>query len=177
MFLFTFNFEARSHMNLLLISSIPNMDSICQTVVCIYLPWSPMITLPEHMRSPPVFSGVRVTRSLGLYVCLVDRCLSFYTFSLDHCVVCLSLIYAFWLPLWCLQPLLKLCLLLLYLPSTDRLQQVEDYVRSCSWILNKVKNIYSFANWYLIEKKTAFSVSTDILITFVLWFMAYIVRE
>jgi len=95
MFLFTFNSEARSHTNLLLISSIPNMDSICQTVVCIYLPWSPMITLPEHMRSPPVFSGVRVIRSLRLYVCFVDRCLSFYTFSLDHCVVCLSSIYAF----------------------------------------------------------------------------------
>ena len=38
-------------------------------------------TLPEHMSSPPVFSGVRVTRSLVLYVCFVDRCLSFCTFS------------------------------------------------------------------------------------------------
>jgi hypothetical protein len=32
--------------------------------------------LPEHMSSPPIFSGVRVTRSLVLYVCFVDRCLS-----------------------------------------------------------------------------------------------------
>jgi hypothetical protein len=32
--------------------------------------------------SPPVFSGVHVTRSLVLYVCFVDRCLSFCTFSL-----------------------------------------------------------------------------------------------
>ena len=93
MFLFTFNFEARSHMNLLLISSIPNMDSICQTVVCIYLPWSPMITLPEHMRSPPVFSGVRVTRSLGLYVCFVDRCLSFCAFFLLVIVLSVLLLY------------------------------------------------------------------------------------
>ena len=38
-------------------------------------------TLPEHMSSPPVFSGVCVTRSLVLYVCFVDRCLSFCTFS------------------------------------------------------------------------------------------------
>jgi hypothetical protein len=38
-------------------------------------------TLPEHMSSPPVFSGARVTRSLVLYVCFVDRCLSFCTFS------------------------------------------------------------------------------------------------
>jgi hypothetical protein len=33
--------------------------------------------LPEHMSSPPVFSGVRVTRSLVLCVCVCDRCLSF----------------------------------------------------------------------------------------------------
>jgi hypothetical protein len=38
-------------------------------------------TLPEHMSSPPVFSGVRVTRYLVLYVCFVDRCLSFCAFS------------------------------------------------------------------------------------------------
>jgi hypothetical protein len=36
--------------------------------------------LPEHLSSPPVFSGVRVTRSLVLYVCFVDSCLSFSTF-------------------------------------------------------------------------------------------------
>jgi hypothetical protein len=52
----------------------------------------------------PVFSGVRVTRSLVLYVCFVDRCLSFCTFSFGHCVVCSS-IYGFWLPLWYLQTL------------------------------------------------------------------------
>ena len=42
----------------------------------------------------PVFSGVRVTRSLVLYVCFVDRCLSFYYFSFGQCVVCPS-IYEF----------------------------------------------------------------------------------
>ena len=56
-------------------------------------------TLPEHLSSPPVFSGARVTRSLVLYVCFVDRCLSFCTFSVGHCVVCSSSIYGFWLPL------------------------------------------------------------------------------
>jgi hypothetical protein len=55
-------------------------------------------TLPEHLSSPPVFSGVRVTRSIVLYVCFVDRCLSFCTFSFGHCVVCSSSIYGFWLP-------------------------------------------------------------------------------
>ena len=50
---------------------------------------------PRHLSSPPVFSGVRVTQSLVLCVCFVDRCLSFYTFSFGHCVVCSSSIYGF----------------------------------------------------------------------------------
>jgi hypothetical protein len=41
-----------------------------------------LLTLPEHLGSPLVFSGVRVTRYLVLYVCFVDRCLSFNIFSL-----------------------------------------------------------------------------------------------
>ena len=49
-----------------------------------------LLTLPEHLSSPMIFSGIRVTRSLVLYVCFVDRCLSFCTFSLGHCVVCSS---------------------------------------------------------------------------------------
>jgi len=53
------------------------------------------LTLQEHLRSSPVFSGVRVTRSLVLYVCLVDRCLSFCTFYFGHCVVCSTSIYGF----------------------------------------------------------------------------------
>jgi hypothetical protein len=38
-----------------------------------------------------IFSGVRITRSLVICVCFVDRCLSFCTFSFGHCVVCSSL--------------------------------------------------------------------------------------
>jgi hypothetical protein len=52
-----------------------------------------LLTLPKHSSSPPVFSEVRVTRSLYLYVCFVDRCLSFCPFSFDHGVVCSSSIY------------------------------------------------------------------------------------
>jgi hypothetical protein len=48
------------------------------------------------------FSGVRVAWSLVWYLCFVDRCLSFSTFS----VVFSSSIYGFWLPLWYLQSLL-----------------------------------------------------------------------
>jgi hypothetical protein len=44
-------------------------------------------------RSPSVFSGIRVTRSLALCVCFVDLCLSPCPFSFDLCVVCSSSIY------------------------------------------------------------------------------------
>jgi hypothetical protein len=43
-----------------------------------------LLTRPEHLRSPSVFSGVRVTRSLVLCVCVVYRCLSFCTFYFGH---------------------------------------------------------------------------------------------
>jgi len=41
-----------------------------------------LFTLPEHLSSSPMFSGVRVTRSLVLCVCFVDRCLSFFLWPL-----------------------------------------------------------------------------------------------
>ena len=41
-----------------------------------------LLTLLEHLSSPPVFSGVRVTRSLVLCICFVYRCLSFFFWSL-----------------------------------------------------------------------------------------------
>ena len=62
-----------------------------------------LLTIAEHPSSPQVFSGVRVTRSLVLCVCFVERCLSFCTFSFGHCVVCSSSIYGFWLLFWYLQ--------------------------------------------------------------------------
>ena len=53
-----------------------------------------LLTLPEHMSSLPDFSGIRVTRSLALCICFVDRGLSFCPFSIGHGVVCSS-IYGF----------------------------------------------------------------------------------
>jgi len=41
-----------------------------------------LLTIPQHLSWPPVFSWVRVNRSLVLCVCFVDRCLSFCTFSI-----------------------------------------------------------------------------------------------
>ena len=51
-----------------------------------------MLTLPEHLSSPSVFSGVRVTQSLVLCVCFVDRCLSFCPFVLLLLAIALSVL-------------------------------------------------------------------------------------
>jgi hypothetical protein len=47
--------------------------------------------------------GGRVARSLVLYVCFVDRCLSFCTFYFGHCIVCSSIYGFWWLPICSLQ--------------------------------------------------------------------------
>ena len=39
-----------------------------------------LLTLLDHPISPLFFNGVRLTRSLVLYICFVDLCLSFCTF-------------------------------------------------------------------------------------------------
>ena len=44
--------------------------------------WFELLTLPEHLISPLVFSGVCVTRSLDLHVCFVDRSLFFFYWPL-----------------------------------------------------------------------------------------------
>jgi len=41
-----------------------------------------LLTCGQHLSSPPVCSGIRVTRSLVLYECFVDCCLSFVFFLL-----------------------------------------------------------------------------------------------
>jgi hypothetical protein len=48
-----------------------------------------LLTFLGHLSSPPSFSGIRVTRSLVVCVCFVDRCLSLCPFSFGHCVFCL----------------------------------------------------------------------------------------
>ena len=55
--------------------------------------WTPVYI--DKYNNNKNISGIRVT--LVLYVCFVDRCLSFCTFSFGHFVVCSS-IYRFWLP-------------------------------------------------------------------------------
>ena len=62
-----------------------------------------LLTLPEHLSSHKVFSGV--TRSLVLCVMFCRSLLVLLSFL--FCVVCPSPIYGFWLPLFYLQTLLK----------------------------------------------------------------------
>ena len=52
-----------------------------------------LLTLPEHLSSPPVFNAVRVSLSLIFCVFFADRCLSFCPFSFVYCIVCASSIY------------------------------------------------------------------------------------
>ena len=90
-----------------------------------------LLTLPEHLSSPPDFCGVRVTRSLVLYVCFVDRCLSFCTFSFGHCVVCSSSIYES-----CITPLV----------SSNSSYKVERQILQLCWEAIQPKGLNRIAN-------------------------------
>jgi hypothetical protein len=87
-----------------------------------------LLTLPEHLSSPPVFSGIRVTRSLVLYVYFVDRCLYFCTFSFGYCVVWSFSIYGFWLLLWYLQTLLAMAGRCGLLKTLNNHQSIQDSI-------------------------------------------------
>ena len=94
-----------------------------------------LLTLPEHQSLPLVVSGVRVTQSLVLYVCFVDRCLSFCPFSFGHCVVCSSSIYGFWLPFWYLQALLILTVKPVHVVISIRQSPFScPAIENCIWI-------------------------------------------
>ena len=49
-------------------------------------------SLQEHLSSPPVVSGVEVAGSLVVFVCFVDRCLSFCPFSFGQTLLMLCII-------------------------------------------------------------------------------------
>ena len=105
-----------------------------------------LLTLPEHLSSPPVFTGVRVTRSLVLYVCFVDRCLSFCTFSFGHCVVCSSSIYGLFLRICWIVPkkyllLLDQTILLHFRSSIDRPLNLPQYPGSNNYFSIPEENI------------------------------------
>ena len=78
--------------------SFPHSWPITGFVARLTLVEHELFTLTEHQSSSPDLSVVRVTGSLALYVYFVDCCLSFYTVSFDHCVVCSSSIYGLYYP-------------------------------------------------------------------------------
>ena len=62
-----------------------------------------LLTLPEHLSSPPFVVGFLL---LNLYIYMYVLSIVVCTFSFGHCVVCSSSIYGFSLPLRYLQALL-----------------------------------------------------------------------
>jgi hypothetical protein len=79
--------------------------------------------------NPRVFCEVRVNLSFVICVYVIDRYLSFCTFSFGDCVVCSS-IYGFWLPLWHLRYAKSLALF-----------NLQKYIQNNLQILNSV-NIF-----------------------------------
>ena len=111
-------------------------------------------TLLEHLSSPPVFRRVCAIRSLVLYVCFVNRCLSFCPFYFGHCVVCSSSIYRLWLPL---------C----YLPM-NAIWNIENLKIWFFWVVYIYRE--SWPDHYLwiifIQNQFTFSVKVDNHLTF-----------
>ena len=75
------------------------MNMILRCIECVFRSednhfWTSGTEIAYTSGAPEVtssFRGVRVVRSLVLCLCFVDRCLSFYPFSLGHSVVCPSI--------------------------------------------------------------------------------------
>ena len=102
-----------------------------------------LLTLPEHLSSPPVFSGVHVTRSLVLYVIFLHRCLSLWYLLAIVLSVLVGLAAShypfgiFW-PLCCLF-LLDLRLLITSLASSN--------LSYCLWIIRSCLEHTIYYTW------------------------------
>jgi len=94
-------------------------------------------TLPEHPSSSPLFSGIRVARSL-VFCVLLNRSL-FVLFLFGHYIVCSS-IYGFWLPLWYLQTLLFVngFLVLLKMFDFHCRNAIDDFENPISHEINEI---------------------------------------
>jgi hypothetical protein len=57
-----------------------------------------LLVLPEHLSSPPVFSGVRVARSLIFYVMFCRSLFVLFSFFFWHLCCLLFFDYGIWLP-------------------------------------------------------------------------------
>ena len=100
-----------------------------------------MLTVLEHLSSHPIFSGVRVSRSLVFCVMLCISLFVLLSFFFGHCVVCPSSSYRFVLSLWYLQTLL-ITLLLVSPPS----------VQFCQWQISFDMNGNSLKEHILLNE-------------------------
>ena len=104
-----------------------------------------LLTLSEHLSSPPVFCSCY---SIFSFMCMFCRLLfvllsKILSFSFGHCVVCSSSIYGFWLPLWYLQTLLCVYLFL----------KIDFRVKTFWWeiIRSTWTNILLNMNWAIFQ--------------------------
>jgi hypothetical protein len=110
-----------------------------------------LILCVYFLRSPPIFSGVCVTRSLVLCVCFVDRYLSFCLFSFGHCVVCSFSIYWFWLPL--LMIFINMSFLKLkttYSKSTRLQHNMHLHLILCVYFIHYIRFMCVFIHLHMI---------------------------
>ena len=110
-----------------------------------------LLTLPEHLSSPQVFSRVRVTRYLDLCVCFVGRCLFFCTFPFGHCVVCSSAICPF--------GIFKLFLIVFI--YCEQLIFVDQYLKVDVYIL---KTLEAFKNGESALNETNMEISIQLIL-------------
>jgi hypothetical protein len=100
-----------------------------------------LLTVLEHLSSHPIFSGVRVSRSLVFCVMFCISLFVLLSFFFCHCVVCPSSSYRFVLSLWYLQTLL-ITLLLVSPPS----------VQFCQWQISFDMNGNSLKEHILLNE-------------------------
>ena len=113
-----------------------------------------LLTLPEQLRSPPVFVGVRFVRSLAFCVVFGRSLFVLCLVSLCRCVVCPSSVSVcgFWFPFWYLHICLKKWWWKIspinkannYLSSQINEHEKENSIwrwQSKPWILNRYKNV------------------------------------
>jgi hypothetical protein len=95
---------------------------------------------------PSIAENEKVSKvnTLFLYVCFVDRCLSFGTFSFGHCVICSSSIYRFWLPLWYLHTLLNSSNMTCLIGSTRKryTRAEQQYHKNIKWKKSTFNHIW-----------------------------------
>ena len=132
-----------------------------------------LLTIPEHMCSPPGFSGLCVTRSL--VVCFVDSCFSFLFFPFGHCVVCPSSIYGFRLPLsassnsyiWFIQyyiwtfhfkEYLVVIIICIFIHGAFRIQGNIERIIRFEQITVYIDSLKDVSNWVLPKTKRRFKI-------------------